>query len=278
MKKWLTLLAAVPLAVLLGDQLLARAAAEPDRVTADLSVRQGQGAETGERIDWAPERRYRLARERTTRGWRTSITMAGDTTSSGDIVGVVDGGDDEPLQLVDRKGHTRPMPTAADIGGLLKYLPRPKGAPTESFTRQLGLEPPTRPGVRPARQRNEGADWLRSMVSSAADREKRGRVLRTTLGQSRGRVRGLDQYIVSDGDTRREVLVDPVQAVPMEVNVGTGATLASRTLLTYQADVQGNLYRTGMRTERVFTGGEKPSRAITDVRVSNIRLPKGGVR
>lgn len=264
MKKWLTLLAALPLAVLLGDQLLARGAAEQDRFTADLSVRQGHGAETGERIDWAPERRYRIERERTSRAWKTTVMMEGGAADPATIVGIIDTGEGDELQLVDREGRRRPMP---DV---------------DALTKLLGRGPTADPGggntFRPSRARKAGHDWIANIIQPAADREKRGRAIRLSLGQPRGKVRGFDQYIQTDGDRRREVLVDAVQGVPVEMSVGVGGVLESRTRLSYQSDVQGNLFRTGLRTERVDRENAERGRSVVDVQLSNIRVPKGGVR
>jgi hypothetical protein len=117
-EKWLILLAAVPLAVLLGDQLLARAA--PDRFAADLTMKQGRASATGDTVDWLPERHFRVERERTRRGWTSTLKTTDVGTGTGDeIVGIVDSGDDEPAQLIDNKGRRRAVPADDDVRAML---------------------------------------------------------------------------------------------------------------------------------------------------------------
>lgn len=279
MKKWLILLAAVPLAVLLGDQLLARAAAEPDRFAADLTMKQGRAAATGEAVDWLPERHFRVERERTRRGWTSTLRTTDTGTGNGDeIVGIVDGGDDEAAQLIDNKGRRRPVPAAGDVRALLGRQTPPSKAPSSLLPRRFVMNPPPQRDEVVVGMRRQAGDWLASLMHSSADRDKRGRGLRNALGQSRGRVRGFEQYVAAEGDRRREVLVDPVHQVPVEMTVGVGGELESRIQFSYQGDVQGNLVRTGMRTERIDREDKTRRRSVLDVQMTNVRLPKGGVR
>lgn len=278
MRKWLILLAAVPLAVLLGDQLLARAAA-PDRFAADLTMKQGRASATGDTVDWLPERHFRVERERTRRGWTSTLKTTDVGTGTGDeIVGIVDSGDDEPAQLIDNKGRRRAVPADDDVRAMLGGQNPPATSPSPILPRRFVINPPPKRDEVVVGMRRQAGDWLASLMHSSADRDKRGRNLRNTLGQSRGRVRGFEHYSASEGNRRREVLVDPVHQVPVEMSVGVGGELESRTQFSYQGDVQGNLVRTGMRTERVDREDKTRRRSVLDVQMTNVRLPKGGVR
>jgi hypothetical protein len=118
------------------------------------------------------------------------------------------------------------------------------------------------------------ADWLETFVATPTGRDRRARAVAASLGPVRGRVRGLDRYVSSDGPVTREVLLDPSSLVPFEVNEATGGRLDLRTTMTYQPDARGALTRTGMRIEQ--RGGLSRT-TVVDLQYSNIRLPKGGL-
>lgn len=262
--KWLFALAGLWLALWAGDRVWGGhglAAAEPDRFVADLAVRQGRLVDGQTEIQWFAPKQMRIERERGPRAWKTTLTFTGDDAlrgrlSDNDVAGIVDDGEDT-LQAIDRAGRRRPI---RDMPGLDQLL----GGPG----RKVSDAP------RPARRRRLDSDWLETFVATPAGRDRRARAVAASLGPVRGKVRGLDRYVSTEGRITREVLLDPSSLVPLEVNEATDGRLNLRTTMTYQPDARGALTRTGMRIEQ--RGGPTHT-TIIDLQYSNIRLPKGGV-
>lgn len=268
--KWPFALAGIALALWAGDRVWGSrglAAAEPDRFTADVAVRRGISKDAGATIEWTPERRYRVERDRTARAWRTTLRISDESGKvpasavggTRDIVGVVDSGEGEPLQFLERSGRVRP---AADLPGLGDLLP--------------GARAPRGDLSKVGRRRAAGFDWLEGVVQSATARDRRARAAFAAMGPVRGRVRGLDQYVTVEQGRRREVLMDPVAAVPLEMAVLRGDQTESRTLFTYEPDGRGNLVRTRLQSLRRPEDASETS--VIDLQFSNVRVPAGGVR
>ena len=292
MMRWITLLAAVPLAFILSDHVLARGRtdtpmhADADQFSASLTLqlgRVGTDAPAGD-VSWSPARHFSLERRRSTRGWSTTLTLADPVAEGGGLthgpigagaaVRIEDSGEDEPFRLFDRTGREIFMPSDVEIDRLLPAVGNSGGQ-----VPGVGADKSRRPGrsllSRPVRQRSTGLAWLSSVANSVEGRAERGRRVQASMGRPSGRERGLDRYITEDGAQQRELLFDAQQAVPVEVNTAVNGVLQSHTTLTYDADVRGTLYRTGIRTERL-DGNNLRSRTVSELKISNIRSGKGG--
>lgn len=290
--RWLTVLAAVPLAFILGDHALARGGvdtpqlADADQFAANLTLQLGRVSSdtTSGDVAWSPARNFTLERKRSTRGWSTTLTLtnpeapgtAPTTTplGAGAIVRVEDSGEDAPVRMFDRAGREIVMPTDAEID---RWLPdtRKKGNASQIDAGDSNSRRGRSLLSRPARQRSTGLSWLSSVVNPVEGRGERGRRVQASMGRPRGRERGLDRYVAEDGGLQKELLFDAERAVPVEVNTAVNGVLQSHTTLSYEADVRGTLYRTGVRTERQDANNLR-SRTVSQLKISNIRVGKGG--
>lgn len=268
--KWLFGLAAVGLAVWGRDVAWGArgvAAAEPDRFMADLAVRRGVMPDGRTSIEWTPERQYHVERERGARAWRTTLRIMDESGkrpatavgSPSDIVAVVDSGDDDPLQFIDRAGRARPADEVSRVDSRIA-----RARPPDVLT------PPV------VRRRTSGFDWLEGVVQSAAARDRRARAALASLGPVRGHVRGLDQYVTVEGGRRREVLMDPVMTVPVEMTISEGGHTTSQLFFRYQPDGRGNVVRTALQSRRHAI--EDSMTSALDVQFSHVRVPQGGAR
>jgi hypothetical protein len=108
-----------------------------------------------------------------------------------------------------------------------------------------------------AGRRPASADaWLESVLPTRARAEERRARVEARFGASVGSVRGLLRFLRSDGEVTTETLLDPVMAVPVEVNTVRNGELESHTAYTYVA-VSGGLLRQRMTKERRFAGEER---------------------
>ena len=113
-----------------------------------------------------------------------------------------------------------------------------------------------------------------NLVVAAGRRDERREELERQFGQPRGQVRGLDRYVITRDQSVQEVLVDPVTALPVEVNTVRGAVLASHVRMTHQPLGNGSFLRRSFRAERSLP--DTARRIVTTIDVTNVQVAAGG--
>lgn len=244
-----------------------------DTLVADVLVTSRrvtrQGTPTGAT---APPVRYRVERSRVAGRWRTTMTLAdvpgpqilstngtinADTRSA--IARIEDDEDGTGPRFVDRSGQVVAAPTDAELARIARG-----GRPVR----------PDRTG-RPATRRRDAGDagWIRQLLPAARDKGVRRAALERTHGAPVGRVRGLDRFVSTEGDGAREVLADPVSALPVEVNVTRGGRLLSHREIRYEPGPGGAPRQRSVRVERLISpaSGE---RTITEIDYTTLRLER----
>ena len=274
-----------------------------DTFSADVTIRRRLVRKDGTPGPEAPEMRYRWVRSLGDTGWKTTMTVL---SASSDVVQTSKGpqavsrnvavarieiGDPaSPSRIFDANGRlmfmlpTRPRPTAdADpLPALLASLGRPSSAVARS-TREadelVALAPADtfERATRDARSRS----WVDHLMPDTAGRATRRAALTRQMGAPQGMVRGLERYVSNEGAATTEVLLDPVWAVPVEINVVRDGRLVSHSAVSYQEDPGAGLVRRRIRSEQLLSA-ESGDRASADIEFANIRLDRavgaGGVR
>jgi len=170
----------------------------------------------------------------------------------------------EPVRFYDVTGRQLRLPTSADIHRVLG-LPPSESSPTAARQPSRGQAD------------QAGGGWLDNFLNPASQRDARRSALVERYG-SGTRYRSMDRFLQTDGDVLREVLVDPISSVPLEVNVLQAGMLQSHTAFEYAAAPDRSLTRRRIHTERVRPGtpGE---RDVLDLSFENVRFERrGGTR
>jgi hypothetical protein len=136
--------------------------------------------------------------------------------------------------------------------------------------RPLGVDPAP-PGAWAAAPPDAGA-----LVGPPATRAERRAAIERRFGARAGRVRGLDRYIVRDGDTLHEMLVHPESALPAELNVATGKALVEHHTFDYTRMADGTWVRKRMASETAMPG--TPSQRLVAVSTLDDVRTAGGAR
>jgi hypothetical protein len=97
--------------------------------------------------------------------------------------------------------------------------------------------------------------WLQALVFKTADSSSRRQALERSHGRPAGRVGRLTRYVQPRGEVSEELLVDPVTALPVEVNVVKQGALDAHTTIEYGTTSTGQLVRRRLQTEQLLEGG-----------------------
>jgi hypothetical protein len=111
--------------------------------------------------------------------------------------------------------------------------------------------------------------WLQSLVFKRADSSSRRQELERSHGRPAGRVGRLTRYVQTRGDGSEELLVDPVTALPVEVNLVKQGALDAHTTIEYETTPTGQLVRRRLHAERLLEGGAG-RRSLLSVDFSNV--------
>ena len=242
-----------------------------DTLVADVTVLTRRVTRRGDPMGFAAAPwRYRLERSRTPGGWRTAFTIqspggralltpSGSTPSddSNEIARIEDDEDGSSPRFYDRRGRAVSAPAAA--------LAAVRPTDVAAF-----LHPAARRSVRRAAS---DSSWVQGLLAAPHARSERRAALEGRHGRAVGQVRGLDRYLSADGDRLREVLVDPVSALAVEINVTRAGTLISQRTTSYVPGANGTLVKRRVRSERLLSD-ESGTRAITDIEFTGVRLER----
>jgi len=121
------------------------------------------------------------------------------------------------------------------------------------------------------------SDWTDGLIATPEKRAKRKDDLERKFGKAQGRVGGKDRYVASNGDVTVEVLVDPDQDVPVEINTTRRGELVAHSLAVHERHSSGALVRRLLRAEQV-SGDAAGTRAVTEIEVTNVSLTRGGAQ
>jgi hypothetical protein len=248
---------------------------------ADVALRQGRVRIDGRPVGPpAPAISFRIERARRPTGWRTTMTLRGfDQPLVESATGTVeldnpflitrveyDEANGEP-RFYNSRGVRVPQPTAADR--VLFDLPSSRSERTVGVPSSLG-ERPRQSAVAPD-------DWAAQIVATPGARADRQSSFERQLGRPQGRVAGLDRYLATNGDTTREVLVNPEAVVPVEVNTVSRGQLVARTTFGYDQHPNGAWVRKLLRSERVVPNASG-LRSVLDVAVTNVVFERGDLQ
>lgn len=253
-----------------------------DTFRADLSVRQTTMPAEGEPAGpTAPALTVRIERRLAGSGWRTTLTLhrierqqiRGLATGPAvinpfEVVRMEYGEDGAPPRMYDRQGRLVRLPREADRRRLHTPATLAAGLPVlESLAGRVGPPPAAL----------TGHNWIDEVLVPLETRDARRARIERQLGRPTGQVRGLDRFTTGMGAETHEVLVDPVTAVPVEINTMRGGQWVGRTTLAHIRDAAGVLVRRTMRSERALAGAPA-DRRVTEVELANIQLSTEGGR
>ena len=100
--------------------------------------------------------------------------------------------------------------------------------------------------------------------------------LERRFGRSTERISGFDRYVASRRGDVDEVLVEPVSALPVEVNTVRAGVLVSHVQMAHEPTGTGALVRRWFRAERTLPDAAR--RVVTTIDVSNVQVVAGGAR
>ena len=245
--------------------------------TADMAIRHAVLDATGGETRWAPPRAFRITHARKSGRWSVSLTAMSVQTAV--VFGVAGSReldnpfavhrieydeDDASVRMFNVRGQRIAIPPAAT-----------NALPSSDASRQLRDE------VLAQVQQAANAPLTKNtaftgLIAAAEDAPGRRRGLEQELGAAVGRVRGLDRFLATRGDSMEEVLVDAATAVPVEINTSTRGELVRHAVLEY-APIEGAVYRRLSRSQRTMPG-QSDKRFVTEIELSNVELTKDGVQ
>lgn len=282
-------LAAAALVALSAPSLVARGqttapvpAAPWTAFSADLSFRQSVLAVNGQPPGpAAPAATLRVERRLDRGRWRTTITLtslerpqirglAGTAAlvNPFEVVRMEYDEDGTPPRLYDRQGRLVRLPGEADRRRLHTPAALAAGLPVlESLEGRVGVAPP---GL-------TTSAWIAEVMAARELRPARRATLERRFGAASGQVRGLDRFVGWLGADTVEVLVDPSDALPVEISTARNGEVRTRTTIGYTRDAAGTLVRRTVRAER-DRGDGSGERTITEIDLANIQATAGGAR
>ena len=145
---------------------------------------------------------------------------------------------------------------------------------TAADRRYFGLASPP-PGATPPDARVMSArSQVSNLVVTAGRSGARREELERRFGRSVERVRGLDRYVAMRRGDVEEVLVDPVTALPVEINTARAGVLVAHIRMTHQPMNGGTFLRRWFRAERSLPDAAR--RIVTTIDVTNVQSAMGG--
>ena len=250
-----------------------------DRFSADLSFRQAFINPDGTpQQTQPPATAFHLERSRSSRGWRTVITLrsfdrvvfkAAGTVRTAEnpyvIARMESDGDGQPPRLYNLRGEPISLPTANDRRLLAAPVPATLSVPdwnalaTRVATTALLPAPDA---------------WVDSVVATPDRRTSRRAAIEASFGPPRGRLSGLDRYVATTGDVTNEMLVNADIVIPAEINTALRGTLMTRTTFAHEARAGGVFVRRFSHAERRLPEAGDV-RAVTDIEMTNVSTTSG---
>lgn len=220
--------------------------------------------------------RYKWERSAGPGGWRTVMTfppspaaMAASASlrpqdAQFQIGRIEDDGDGTPIRIYNRRGQQMRLPAVQALGLASARHLLPEAAQRAAEQAQVSSS-----------LSSGGRDWIDNVLAPPAP-EGRRRELTRRFGANRGRARGLQRFVRTEGDETEEVLADPESALPIEVNVARGGRLVWHGRSTYERDARGAFVRRALHVEQLVS--ERGDRVVTDFQLANVRVERRGRR
>jgi hypothetical protein len=111
--------------------------------------------------------------------------------------------------------------------------------------------------------------WFESLVFRRGDVPNRREALERSYGRPAGRVGRFTRYVQLRGDLSEELLVDPVSALAVEVNLVRHSVLETHTTIEYGTTPTGQLVRRRLQSEQLIDAGSG-RRSVLSVDFSNV--------
>jgi hypothetical protein len=253
-----------------------------DRFSAEITLKRTHVDANGKpKGEFSPDVTYRWERTSNGNGWKTRITLVRQSqplvhsvTATRPLevpIAVSRMEDDEdgtPIRFFGSDGREIRIPTPEELAKLVPDVAAKR--PTPPTAALLHPAPTPRPGT-------AGRDWADSILVPKSKRDSRRQSFEREFGPPAERVRTLDRYVGTVGGARREVLVDPESAVPVEVNVAADGVLVSHTTFDYEPQADGSLLRLKTRTEQRLSSSSD-ERLVSEIELKNVRFERGGAR
>jgi hypothetical protein len=253
-----------------------------DRFSADITLKRTQLDASGTpKGEFSPDVTYRWERTKNGNGWKTRITLVRQSqpivhSANGTrplevpvaVSRMEDDEDGSPVRFYGPDGKAIRVPTQDELAKLVPDVAATR--PTPPAAASLHPSPTPRPGT-------TGRDWADSILVPRSTRDARRQSFEREFGGAAERVRELDRYVGTVGGARREVLVDPASAVPVEVNVAADGVLVSHTTFDYEPQPDGSLLRRKTRTEQRLSP-TSDDRLVSEIELRNVRFERGGGR
>lgn len=260
---------------------VAAMAGPPGTLRADIAIRQRQVRADGRpgRAD-SPPMFLRLDRQQAAGRWLSTLTFRASPATIRTGAGLV------PLEnpfevarleideetgrgrLFDRSGRAMALPTSGD---------RDRFGVSEA---QLGtgwrdrFQAAVAQGAARSDTAAAGAGFFLDSGGTAARRARLAGRMRRAAGQ----VRGLDRFLAVEGGQTIELLADPVNVAPVEINTIDAGILRSRLSMAYTAAGGAGLVRHSLVSEKLLGPAATDDRLVTEVTLSNVALAAGGVQ
>jgi hypothetical protein len=226
----------------------------------------------------APPIEYRWERSATANGWKTIVTVLSRPPVVQSLTGtrayidpfavarIEDDEGEEWPRFYNARGERLRLPLTEGA-----EFPLQAPAADDSATREAPAQP-KEPAKRP-QARGTGRAWVDSFITTSSGRAARRAAIERQHGTAVGRVGGLDRFLSARGADTEETLVDPVSAVPVEVNVVRGDRLLSHTVFSYAPGPSGSVVRRAIHTERLVSE-DTGDRAVLDIEFANVRVER----
>jgi hypothetical protein len=272
-------------AVAVGTSMVLAQSSEPmswssttwNTFVADVTVQTRSINAAGATVGMPPgEVKFHWERAKSGAGWKTVVTYEPRTiavtvgASRQDVIDpfavarVEDDEDGTPIRMFDREGH-RLQPPSLDV------LTRWTGASAATGGAGRADTTTSSSGVTRRFVGSGETAWISAFAATPQQKAAR----RTRLAQqfvNRGRVGRYDRYTRAEADRTREILADPGMAVPMEVNLLSGAKRLSHLTVNYQIAADGTYVRRSVHAEA--PGATAGQRAVVDTTYANVRLER----
>jgi len=252
-----------------------------DRFSADVTLKRTHVNAAGtEQSQFSPDVTYRWERTKNGAGWKTRISLVRQSqpivqSAHGPrplevpivVSRMEDDEDGTPLRFYGADGKLLHVPSSEELARVVPDVTKRPPAPAHAA---LSPTPTPRPGM-------SGRDWADSILVPQGKRDARRQALQREFGASLEQVGKLDRYVGEVGHTRRELLVDPVSAVPVELNIAVDGVLVTHSTFEYEPQADGSLLRRKTHTEQRLSA-TSADRLVSEIELANVRFARGGAR
>ncbi len=227
--------------------------------SADMRVKRSHVRKNGTAIGaLVPDALYRIERSKRSGSWKSVITVLSVTQPARfALSGAMAPSGAFAVQRLENDEDGTPV-RAYDM----------RGARIRSYTTTAAQPIPSTP----LPPRSVGREWLYGMVAIPVNKPQRQQAFERSYGRATATSTAL-LYTKQDGTRTQQLLVDPVNVVPLEATDLQNGVRHVRTTFRYGSAGGAGLVRLGTRTEVLVSSGVDDV-TIVDSSFSNIRLER----